>query len=207
MCFSKEVSLGTFIAGTVGGFLCYLTGSPDYKILGIFFMFVSLMQGVEYLLWKHPICDSYNEKLSYIGMILNHLQPIVLALLIYLFNNDVNLNHLLPLVIVYSLVITHYSLKFKKGEEACTMKNKYSHLNWKWNDLDNKTEVYILFLITLFLLGFFFPNKKIGVTFSIFAVLSFVISYFIYNHKGSVGSMWCFFTAFAPYIFLKMKFV
>ena len=68
MCFSKEVSLATFIIGVLGGFLCYSVNSPDYKIIGLFFGFVSLMQGIEYLLWCHQTCDTYNKILTNAGI-------------------------------------------------------------------------------------------------------------------------------------------
>ena len=37
------------------------------------------MQGIEFLLWKHPVCDDYHKAVSVAGMILNHLQPVVLG--------------------------------------------------------------------------------------------------------------------------------
>ena len=89
MCFSKDVSLATFLTGFIGGLLCFSTGVVDLKIIGLFFMFVSLMQGIEYLLWIHQTCDDYNKNISYLAMVLNHLQPVVLCILLILYNRKI----------------------------------------------------------------------------------------------------------------------
>ena len=83
MCFSAEVSLGSFIIGIVFSIILFFqTKFQDYRIVSIFLGFVSLMQLIEYFLWKHQKCDNINKNLSYLGMILNHSQPIVLGALV-----------------------------------------------------------------------------------------------------------------------------
>ena len=81
MCFSKEVSLVTFILGLFTSYLCYSVNTPEYKIIGLFFAFVILMQGIDYLLWEHQQCDDLNKNISTTGMLLNNLQPIILFIL------------------------------------------------------------------------------------------------------------------------------
>ena len=202
MCFSKEVSLGTFITGVIGGLLCVSTGIPDYKIIGFFMIFISLMQGIEYLLWEHQECDTYNKTVSYIGMILNHLQPIVLFLLVTVYSKSTKLN--LILILIYTLVIIEYSSKYIND---CTVKSKGS-LYWKWNYLNYNYLVYTLFLITIISLG---SNlTKYGNLFNLFVFISYILSLIIYGSTKMVGSMWCFFSAFGGlffYTLLKMKVV
>lgn len=98
------------------------------------------------------------------GLILNHLQPIVLGLLILWFNptftgslQDIkNYNNIISIMIIYSIFIIIYSLQFK-NELQCTMKNNETkHLDWQWNDLPNKLIIYIIFILSfvlLFILG------------------------------------------------------
>jgi hypothetical protein len=90
MCYSANASIVSFTFGVIGSLLCVSLGSVKDKILGFFLFFVSFMQGIEYLLWKHQICDNYNKFISVLGMILNHLQPIVLGLLVILFNTNLS---------------------------------------------------------------------------------------------------------------------
>lgn len=197
MCFSKEVSLATFLTGFIGGLLCFSTGVTDLKIIGLFFMFVSLMQGIEYLLWIHQTCDDYNKNISYLAMILNHLQPVVLFILLCIYNKPYK--KLFFIILIYLIFIIPYSLKFKN---TCTMKDKNHHLNWEWNSMKYNKLVYAVFLFCLVSLGFFFPNKTYGKSFSLFTLLSYIISYCIYTKTNVVGSMWCFFTAFGPLFYL-----
>jgi len=196
MCFSKDVSLATFLTGFIGGLLCFSTGVPDLKIIGLFFMFVSLMQGIEYLLWIHQTCDDYNKNISYLAMVLNHLQPVVLCILLILYNKPDK--KIFFILFVYLLVIIPYSLKFKN---TCTMKDEDQHLKWEWNRMKYNNLVYALFLCCLVLLGFFFPNKFYGKSFILFTLVSYCISFYIYRNTNVVGSMWCFFAAFGPLIY------
>ena len=73
MCFSKNASIVSFTIGIVGSILCITLGTATDKIVGYFLGYVSLMQGIEYLLWSHQICDNYNRVVSIIGMLLNNL--------------------------------------------------------------------------------------------------------------------------------------
>jgi len=200
MCFSKEVSLATFLIGTIGGILCVSNDDPNYKIIGYFFIFVSLMQGIEYLLWNNLTCDSTNKILSYTGMILNHLQPVVLVLLLYIYSRESFNKHrkiILSLIGIYLAIIVPYSLQFKN---ECTVSDQ-GNLNWKWNYLDNQFLTYSIFISIIVALGFFFPNKKYGIIFSLYAFISYFSSTIIYWSKPVIGSMWCFLSAFAPFIF------
>ena len=75
-------------------FTLFSTGINDYKVIGLIFIFFSLMQGIEYLLWSHQECDEYNKMISTLGMVLNHLQPIVLFILLYIYITKNNLSNL-----------------------------------------------------------------------------------------------------------------
>ena len=200
MCFSKEVSLVTFILGLFTSYLCYSVNTPEYKIIGLFFAFVILMQGIEYSLWTHQQCDDLNKNISIFGMLLNHLQPVILFILIniYLKTSKVEVF----VLVVYLIAIIPYSLQFLK-DKKCTEKSKKNHLLWKWNGLNHSEIVYIIFLFTLVILGL-----KINKSFSLIIFLSFFTSYFIYNSDGVIGALWCFFAVFAPlfyYILAKTK--
>ena len=200
MCFSKEVSLATFIMGLFTSYLCLTVGTPEYNVIGFFFGFVILMQGIEYILWKHQLCDSLNKNVSLFGMILNHLQPVILFILLAVYLKTDNID--LFVLGLYLLVIIPYSIQFLR-DKNCTVKNDKDHLVWKWNQMNKGAFVYIIFLLALCVMG-----RHVNKTFSIITLASFVISYFIYRRDDVIGAMWCFFAVFAPlfyYIKHKMK--
>jgi hypothetical protein len=202
MCFSADVSLGTFMSGIIFSVLCFSLGTAEGKIIGVFFGFVIFMQLIEYLLWKHQYCDQYNKNLTISGMILNHLQPVVLFLAVILFNKNIpsnNLKIMILAVIIYAIAIIPYSLQFNK---FCTQKGKESnnHLVWKWNNMDHAGIVYIIFLVSMMIITFLgMPAHKVIHT--LVVLLSFVISAVIYGKQEVAGALWCFIAAFAPLVY------
>ncbi len=210
MCFSPMASISTLIIGLSGAYLCYSLNTPTDKLVGLFFGFVSLMQGIEYLLWENQKCNGNNKLISLLGMILNHLQPVILTVLILLLNKNLDKNtknKIIGFTSIYIIIITFYSFQFF-NEKQCTIKNIHSHLEWRWNDMEYREYVYLLFLFTLiylFLIGT--PNKKYGKILAAITLISYLISFFIYKDQQVIGSMWCLFASFAPVIwyFLRKK--
>lgn len=143
MCFSAEASLLPFVTGLIVAGLCISIGGADNKLTGYFLGFVSLMQAVEYALWTHLECDNYNKIVSSLGMLLNHLQPIVLGILILLLNtNEQHRTTVIILIAMYVIVIVPYSAQFIYTDK-CTVKTvPNNHLQWKWNILNQNTFAY-----------------------------------------------------------------
>ena len=199
MCYSAPISLATFSLGF--GFSVLLTQSADrfQMLMGYFLGFVSLMQFIEYLLWKHPICDDYNKTVSVIGMFLNHLQPVVLALLTGAVYGK-NLGVLTLLTMSYLVVIIPYSLQFTSDLQCSTKQCEGNpHLVWQWNTLQYSDAVYAVFLATFAGVGLYGMPSGTGALFSTVAVASYMLSGWIYDRKV-MGSLWCFWTAFVPAI-------
>jgi len=208
MCYSARISLLTFSIGF--GFSLLLTQSQQifHQLMGNFLGFVSLMQFIEYLLWKHQICDSYNKSVSVIGMVLNHLQPVVLALLTLYFHNK----NVIPIAILTTLflaVIVPYSLQFTSDLQCSTTQHGSTdpHIVWQWNTMKFSNVAYIMFLATFVGVGLLGMPFNEGALFSAVAIVTYGLSSIIYDRKV-MGSLWCFWTAFIPaLIYFKSKFV
>jgi hypothetical protein len=198
MCYSEEVSLATFSIGLGFSILLILTDVKFNKLLGYFLGFVSLMQFIEYLLWRHPVCDDYNKSVSLIGMILNHAQPVVLAIITGLLYNK-QIGSLVLICAVYLAVIIPYSLQFTEDLRCSTRQCGATdpHLVWNWNSLKNNESVYLVFLAAFALIGLLGMPISQGVVFSSVAVLTYGLSSIVYDRKV-MGSLWCFWTAFIP---------
>ena len=209
MCFSPLASLSTFLIGIIGAILTITLGTPTDKLVGLFFGFVSSMQGIEFALWKNQNCNTMNKIMSILGMVLNHIQPIVLSILILLLNNDLSTmtkQIIILSTIIYAIVITAYSLQFTEDDDGCTLKNEHNHLEWDWNGMKNKTLVYMLFLCMLvFLFYVGTPDKKSGILLSCLSLISYLISYFIYKDQKVVGALWCIFASFTPILWYGWK--
>lgn len=207
MCFSADASLRSLFAGLIGSSLCISLGLNADKIIGYFLGFVSLMQGIDYLLWTHQKCDNYNRMISILGMILNHLQPFVLGLVV-LFLNPKNeyFKTIITLMIIYLIVIIPYSYQFIKMRGACTIKGEnHDHLIWKWNSLDFAQIRYFTFLVvmsSIFILGA--KNKTMGVLFALCGIIMYSSSLVIYP-KEVAGALWCYYTAFIPIVYFSLR--
>jgi hypothetical protein len=208
MCFSPFASLSTFIIGTIGSLLCLTLGTSTDKLVGLFFGFVSSMQGIEFVLWKNQECNTVNKLFSLLGMIVNHLQPIILCLLILVLNNNLTHNKkqiIISLTIIYSIIITAYSMQFI-NDNMCTLKNEYNHLSWNWNSMKYKEIVYVFYLFMLIFLFYIgTPDKKDGIIISGIIFISYIISYFIYKDKKIIGTLWCLFAVFTSILWFGYK--
>ena len=93
MCYTASTYINTFVIGLLSSLLLYLKSSNDislssqisseYKIVALFFMFVSFMQLFDYIFWTN-YRNQTNKTFTKIATIVNHLQPIVLAIILFL---------------------------------------------------------------------------------------------------------------------------
>ena len=205
MCFSKDASIISLAVGIIGAILCISLGTATDKIIGLLFGYVALMQAVEYLLWTHQVCDEYNETVSIWGMILNHSQPVILAIAILLFNPNVNKLHVLGIVLVFLAAIIPYSLMFLKDKAShCTLKSEKNdnHLSWKWNGMKYKGLAYSVFigsLASLFAIGL----PKYGIAWACFPFITYGVTATVYSN--SIGALWCYFTVFTPLSYYALR--
>ena len=198
MCFNAPVSLLAFIIGIIGSIRLFML---DYKPEAIFFAWVSLMQVIEFFLWKNQPCNKTNLAVTNIGMFINHMEPIVLWIAILIFSKKelpLPVNIMLMVFLLFTIYYTKIYLT--KNKLKCTSETPESspHLHWKWNYGQNYKLYYGFFLFCLILLSIY--GLKQGIVSAFIILLSYFISYVIYGDKHSVGAMWCFFAAFCPYI-------
>jgi len=205
MCFSFEASVAALLVGTISSICVFLLGGPFDKIIGIWFFFISLMQGIEALLWKHQTCDDFHKNVTYLGSSLNSSQPLVLALLCYIYSKQANPIALLVIVALY--LIYGLQIYFRNHPESYFCSNPKSgdpHLVWKWTVTDNYLMDWLVYLIALCLLCVYGLNKIRAFLLGGSIITSLVLTYWLYPRE-SVGSVWCFFTALTPPIYLALR--
>ena len=200
MCWSAEVSAISLLIGLSTSALLFSIGSPSEQILAGYLAFVSLMQGVEYLLWTNQTCNAQHKQIAIAGMSLNLAQPLVLAGLVTWLNPKANRNLLLALAGFY-IVAIYPSIQLYLNEEElqCTHPQKNDpHLVWRWTILPNEMfyhGVYLLILCIITWIGF--PNPLYGGLFILSLLGSYTISRVFYE-RSVFGSMWCWFVNLAP---------
>lgn len=209
MCFSANVSLATFLLGGIGSYLVWSLGTAFDRIIGVFMGFVSLMQGIEYILWKNHECNRSNKLVSIVGMWLNHLQPLVLGGLVLGLSPRATYTTWIQLIMVlYTAVIVPYSLQFQdKANLQCTTPQPGNpHLVWNWNGMSYWSVVYTLFLITISLIAILgMPTLTQGAVCAFIAVITFLLSSLFFYKRAVVGALWCFFVVFLPAIYYILR--
>ena len=207
MCFSEQASIRSLIAGLIGSGLSISLGTTSDKIIGYFLGFVSLMQGIDYLLWRHQKCDTYNRVISVLGMVLNHLQPFVLGIVVLMLSPKNKYNKtIMTLMVLYLIVIIPYSYQFIKMKGTCTLKGEnHDHLIWKWNNMPFARVRYFTFLVvmsSIFILGN--PNKMAGLGFALCGLFMYSSSLVVYPREVA-GALWCYYTAYIPISYYVLR--
>jgi hypothetical protein len=199
MCFNQPVSIATYMVGMIGSIQLFQRGRiPE----AIFFALVIQMQLIEFFLWSNQPCTIphiANTRATQIGIILNHIQPFVLWFAILGYSSMELPTFVNVFMIGLSLFTIHYTIGVYRTTKCTTVTPESNpHLHWKWNEGNNSTIYYALFVLALVMLfAYGVPNGKFTAS---LVVISYGISYYIYRDRHSVGALWCFAAAFAPWI-------
>jgi hypothetical protein len=203
MCFSFEASISSFILGIVGSLLIFRLGTTDDKIFGLFLGYVSLMQGIEAILWKHQRCDKFHKNVTLLGMLLNMSQPLFLLFASRLFYPANKYSYLLYVIAIFYMLyeIYHY-MQFQEVSHCVSPQKDNPHLVWTWLTTQHIHITWLVYLTTLFLMFIFgIKSMRHGLTAAVVGLVTVLLSYIFYPGR-SVGSIWCFFTAFIPLCYL-----
>lgn len=202
MCFSAEVSLLTYILGMSGSLALYTRGD---QILALFYATVVQMQLVDLVIWKYPACGTVNTSATRAGILINHLEPLVLyAGIVALSTRTLPLG-VHALVFWYTLYSLYYTTKALRGVTCTTVTEESKpHLHWKWNDMSGKQTHYTLFLLVLVALSVYGLDS--GLSHALILLISFFMSFSVYQKRKSTGAMWCFLAAFVPWLLVLFPF-
>lgn len=208
MCYSKDLSITSLSFGIFASLSLIYFGNEKSnstnKAIGYFFLFVTLMQLVEYFLWIDIDCkNGFNKIGSIIGPILNHLQPLMLLIIATVFLEPSNLISpyiVIPSNILYLIYSGYHYIKYVSDENnLCVKTNDCNHLNWTWKKDFNYS---LYFLMTFINVANFYTNVNLMVSIIISYVLLFVS---IFNFNKNIGEFWCLMVTGIPFINLFME--
>jgi len=208
MCFNYKVSLLTFVIGTVFSVLLMKYGNPQYKlenkVSGIFLIFISLIQFMDFLFWI-DLKNLYgiNKITTILGPILNVAQPTILYIIKYIYYKPNIFEGLNLLVAILNLLYFIYFLKvyiqFLLNEKLVTS-TENNHLKWPWIKYASPINYLIMFAINIFYLFNF--NYALFLFVILYFLLYISHTFFYYN----AGELWCFFGSFIPLILFFASF-
>ena len=206
MCYTKEASAYSFIVGIAVSSYLYTRPNIDLKIIGGIFFLVSFMQLFDYVFWTTKSKDT-NRLFTKLAVIVNNIQPLVFAYLIYKYKGSVKGE---KLVYLYGIVMVLYMMENWKllsgasGPVNTTEVGPDGSLYWSWNHWEYSGQFYIFFLGMLLYLGYYNLSSPYNTVLPSIILLLFIVSYFKYGVE-IYGRMWCYFAPFIPLVFLFIK--
>ena len=207
MCISAKVSLNVFSIGVILLLLLNILGNSQYKThnlyLSFIFIFVILMQIVDYLIWKDIECkNGFNKIAGIIGVLLNYLLPLIAYISFNYFmkvkNNRYN-KLLLSLNIIYAVFLVYFLYNYYTKEKLCSTLVK-GNISWSWYNTPLSPILNIFYCILLIL------NLLQGN--NIYILIAVIIIYVYLGivmklKQGVVGEFWCL---GAPFLLIILLF-
>ena len=196
MCWNEPVSWTTLGIGTaVNAFNVVKYNDPLLNRITLLIQWLLLMQLFEALAWRDQECGKLNEFATNGALIANFTQPIVVFLAFMINNNDVsdyNKSVACFIILMYISYIM-YSQNNSPNYSCINPTETCSHLELIWWRKTNGG-VYVFTLFALFAL--LIRPIKVALFVGGYIAIALVVSMLFYS--CSVGSMWCWFVAFAP---------
>lgn len=193
MCYSAEVSIGTFGFVSLICLFLWQRGRPIDKALTWILLIIASMQLIEFGLWKNLECGWQNKVLSAAIPVLLWLQPLVIFLSIWYYKVGW-LGFYGWLAVVYIIALPfiprEYFIKHTLGQ--CTTVGDCGHLNWPATREEADPYNLQLFYNIAIITGL---STLKSTTFSAFYIISAYLSY-IYTkmyYRDSWSSVWCHF--------------
>lgn len=170
MCYSPEVSFGTWALGMLAALILIQKGQSVQSIA--FPLAITQMQLVEGLRWIRALDESV---LALLGKLVLGLQPVAA------FYEAKQYSFILVYVVVQSIMELVYGSRDLRFVVA-----KDGHFEWKWSF--DPLSIYALpYWIGLFIGSSYFLPREISV------VMMTLFVYFLFNHSryNTYGSLWC----------------
>lgn len=197
MCWNEKVSWITLIIGTIFNiFNIWYFKDTALTLVSIGIEFLLLMQLFEALAWRDQECGSLNKFATNGALIANVLQPLFICFLFITFTPTSQTVKMLALAIAFAYIsYVVYSLN-NSGEYTCLRPSKEcSHLNlYWWKNMNGFIYCLALFSIMLLLI------RPMNLALITTGYIAFTLLFSIMFYSCSVGSLWCWFTSFAPII-------
>ena len=208
MCISAEASRNMFLGGVISSVLLMKFGSNKLEKYNLFliivFLYVILIQIIDYLVWTDLDCTKGRNKIAGLfGSFLNYSQPLFVLLIGYLVLTKKINKSVLGLNVVYLVLFAYFLFDYySKGKYCSTVDPETGNLVWNWTQSSMIKVLALGYFIVLIvnLLSFTDNNYMIFVI----ALILFYVMMVMANIKNykSIGNLWCFITPTIIMLFL-----
>lgn len=214
MCYTKNASVGGLITGLASSIALITLGDEKYKsqnlAIGLFFILVSFVQLVDYMIYIDPNCKTGSNQLaSYIGPLLTAFQPTILFFLYLLLLNKSKIynqhtNFFIAINVLYTLALYVMYSQFVLNEDLCSHMVK-GRPKWAWSKgpFYNFTFfAYPLMLIINIIAVWNISNFYVNLAIVIVLILYLMTKI---NYPFHVPEFWCYFSNSVPLLILVIQ--
>lgn len=178
MCYNAEISLKTFIYGCISAIILIILNNTLYSNILIVFSF-TLMQLLEYFVWKNINNKKIIKNLSICGIFLIFFQLIILNYFTNIKYRFYLLSCLFFFFILYLIIIfPTTNLYMEKG--------KNGHLIWHWSIIPF---IWYIIIFLFYLIPLYLSKRYFAFFYCLITI--FISLYFFYKYK-TFGTMWCY---------------
>jgi len=181
MCHDAKTSIGTFLfVGGISLFLWFRNKSSD-RAIALIFLVISSMQLVEFVIWTHLGPTPENKAASSLIPILLYTQPLLIALIMWIFKAGYSTYSYL----VYGLLALFPIFLWNLSTSYTTVSSR-GHLEW------NHQYPYIFLIIYYSSMSYLFLTLKNSLAgLSLFGAYFGSWLYYKHYYDRDWSSMWC----------------
>jgi hypothetical protein len=197
MCYSSEVSLGTFTGVSAICIYLWIRNNKIDRAVSLILFVIGFMQLLEWILWENQECNNINKAVTAIIPIYLYLQPVALALIVWQMN--AGWGTLYPYILLLLVLLSpFYALNWKTltTSKPCIQKSKCGHLDWsiQLNIFDSSISPFMRFIILLYYfsmvyVGATLKNKTLAAIFVLLWSSSWIYTNIFYKEVWT--SIWC----------------
>ena len=209
MCFSAEVSIASYIVGSLASLYLLIYGNKVDKHIAIFSLTFIQMQLAEFFMWIDQNCGYINHYASVFAKLILILQPLSIVIGAILFKTTIIPNNILYIFALFWIiaVILYINNIFNYKKKLCSKSIDNNYL--EWDEIEPITDYgYILYFSFMFLLWLFMKDFK-GILIFILGIISILLS-LNNNLKFDFPqweSKWCFMAVSLPFIMIIYNFI
>jgi len=193
MCYDAKTSIGTFgFVAFISLYLWQRNNSLD-RAISLILLVVVAMQLLEFIIWTHLGETTENRIASVLIPVLLYLQPLLIALIMWIFKAGWYTESYKLIVYALVLCLPILSIVFYNmmKEVQYTVPGPNGHLMWAY---PNKMTLDILIILIIYygLLAYLFITLKNPIL-SVSFLAGYTLSWFYYKiyYGKEFGSLWC----------------
>ena len=198
MCWNAPVSLATFIIGSIMCLYLWFRNLHNDRVLSIWIFWISLMQLLEFFMWRDMKKHSLFSKLALINIF---LQPFVLAAALFYYSkkNVYNLGEKMVLWVIIGISFikavagAFYAFITQKNKNWLSVKGPHCHLIWwfmkNYNQMPYLTRVNEFYMVPLSLAALLIKPFSQGLIYFSVGYISYLYTHTFYPLEN--GSLWC----------------